>query len=113
MRAMKAVPTRRLVTTGDQNTVAKTIDDFFDDTMKHLIRRHGAERKYFEIKSGELTDGPEHITDDRATYLVYRTRMVVATVLETRNEFNHVIYPFFRDLRGFKDMMRDTKRYSN
>jgi len=98
MVEMKPIPSPIMVTTGDQDKVQETIDSFFLETARYLKQNNliGC-----EIKSGEIAYNPRQVTDDRITYLLYQDQ-VVAGVLETRTEFNHVCYTFFRNLEGLE-----------
>ncbi|MBI2669405.1 hypothetical protein HYX14_06200 [Candidatus Woesearchaeota archaeon] len=97
---MNPVPNPIIVNTGEQHRVSKTIDDFFLETRDFIQERYNVQEPEFEIKSGELAYHSTQITDDRITYLSYRD-MILASVFETRTEFNYVRYTFFRNLEGF------------
>jgi len=104
---MNPIPNRICVTTGEQHTVQKTIDDFFDETREFIKETYGIQGGYemhFEKKFGELAFRPDVVTNNRITYLSYRD-LVLATVFETRTEFNHVMYTFFRNLEGIEELM--------
>lgn len=87
---MKPVPKPITVITGDQHTVQKTIDDFFYD-MGEFVKKRYSGPSDFQIKSEEIVRGP-----DRRTYMVYNGKIILASVLETRTEFNNVRYTFSR-----------------
>ena len=98
---MKPIPKPITVTTGEQEKVTNTIDDFFKDTLDFLKEKYCIEGSPgFEIKSGELAYHSLQITDDRITYLKYKEN-ILASVFETRTENNFVKYTFFRNLEGF------------
>lgn len=100
---LDSVPNSITVNTGDQIIVSETIDDFFIQTKDIVQEAYGLQDLGFQIKSGELSNGPNHVTDDRVTYLSYRD-VVLASVLATRTEFNYVRYTFFRNSEGVKDL---------
>lgn len=85
------------VNTGEQGTVSKTIDDFFIETRDFIRQKYKVQESEFYIKSGELAYNSFQITNDRITYLSYKD-MILASVFETRTEFNYVRYTFFRNL---------------
>lgn len=92
------IPLSITMNTGDQETVQKTIDDFFQDTIELVLKQVGnQERRYLEIRVQNLYDSQRTILNDRVNLLLYRQR-VIAIVSETRNDFNHVVYDFFRNL---------------
>lgn len=99
---MNPVPKSITVNTGDQHTVTKTIDDFFMETRRHIEEFFKGHPIHFQIKSGNVSYQPNVVTDDRVTYLMYRQR-VVASVVETRTDFNYVHYDFFRNLEGLEE----------
>lgn len=100
---MKPIPTSFIVNTGEQEKVQKTIDDFFVETKEFIEGMYKVQEWQFHIKSGEVAYNYMQVTDDRITYLEYRD-MVLASVFETRTEFNHVRYTFFRNLGGFGEL---------
>lgn len=99
---MNKIPETATVNTGDGGRVHRTIDDFFSDTIESLEKDEGADRRFFEVKSGNITKGGNmmHVTDDRLTYLSYKG-YIIACVTETRTEFNYVRYTFFRNTDAF------------
>lgn len=100
---MKQIPNPIVVNTGEQDRVSKTIDDFFLETKEFVQENYCVQEPDFMIKSGELAYNSPQITDDRITYLSYRD-LVLASVFETRTEFNYVRYKFFRNLEGFEEL---------
>lgn len=98
---MEPVPSRITVTTGNQETVQSTIDRFFSETRRELERILALRESPdpFQLRSGELAYRPDQLSNDRVTTLVYKDQ-VIATVIETRTEGNHVAYTFFQDLRN-------------
>ncbi len=100
---MNPIPNPITVNTGEQETVSKTIDDFFIETRDFVRKTYKVQESEFQIKSGELAYNSFHITDDRITYLSYRD-MVLASVFETRTESNYVRYTFFRNVEGFGEL---------
>lgn len=92
------VPEPFTAETGDQHKAAKTIDDFFQETITLIKASHKAGPLHLSIESGEIVL-PGVVTDNRVTYLIYRDR-VVACVMDTRTELNHVHYDFFRNLEN-------------
>jgi len=98
---MKPVPESITVNTGDQHQVAPLIDQFMVETVeavKEVTKTHIGD---FKIESGEVSDGPNHISNDRVTYPGFRNQ-VIALVMETHTGLNHVRYDFFRDLKGLR-----------
>lgn len=100
---MNPIPNPIIVNTGEQERVSKTIDDFFIEIKDFIQEKYKVQESEFEIKSGELAYNSTQITDDRITYLSYRD-VILASVFETRTEFNHVRYTFFRNLEGFREL---------
>ena len=100
---MNPIPNPIIVNTGEQERVAKTIDDFFVETKEFIEKHYEVQESEFQIKSGEIAYNSTQITDDRITYLSYRD-MILANVFETRTEFNYVHYTFFRNLDGFGEL---------
>jgi len=100
---MNSIPNPITVNTGEQERVSKTIDDFFIETRDFILRTYKVQESGFEIKSRELANNSSQITDDRVTYLVYKD-MILASVFETRTEFNYVRYTFFRNSEGFEEL---------
>ncbi len=100
---MNLIPNPLIVNTGEQHRVSKTIEDFFLETRAFIQKRYNVKESEFEIKSGELAYNSTQITDDRINYLSYGN-MILASVFETRTEFNHVRYTFFRNLEGFREL---------
>ncbi len=90
------VPKPITVDTEEQSKVARTIDDFFQETIGIIRASHKGGPFHVQIESGEITL-PGIVTDNRVMYLLYQER-VVACVLETRTELNHIHYDFFRNL---------------
>ncbi|MDP2925400.1 MAG: hypothetical protein Q8N99_03445 [Nanoarchaeota archaeon] len=101
---MEKIPKRTTVNTGDQDLVQETIDDFFTDTLEFILKNIGEDnRRYFEIRVQGLYNPPNTCLDDMIHLLLYKQR-VIAVVTETRNDFNYVVYDFFRNLshmRGY------------
>ncbi len=98
---MKQIPYQITVNTGEQERISSTIDDFFLETRDFILKSYEVRESELQIKSGELAYAPSGpITDDRIKYLSCRD-MVLAAVFETRTEFNHIRYTFFRNLDGF------------
>lgn len=100
---MKHRPAPLTVNTGEQHKVSKTIDDFFTETKNFVQKNHEAHDIYFQIKSGEIGYIFSQLSNDKITYLSYRDQ-VIASVLETRTEFNHIRYTFFRNLNDLKNL---------
>ncbi len=96
---MKPLPPSIIVNTGEQENVSKTIDDFFVETRDFVRQTYEVYESEFNIRSGELAYNSAQLTDERITYLSYKS-MILASVFETRTEFNHVMYTFFRNLEG-------------
>jgi hypothetical protein len=101
----ESVPGSITVNTGGQERIAQLIDQFMQETVEAVKSLVGAHEHDFRIESGELSDGPSHVTDNRSTYLKYKER-VVAVIMETRTELNFVRYDFFRNLEGLKKARR-------
>jgi len=99
---MKPIPNPIMVNTGEQERVAKTIDDFFVETRDFAKKIYKLRESEFQIKSGELAYSSQ-ITDDRVTYISYKD-IILAGVFETRTEFNRVRYTFFRNLEGLRNI---------
>ena len=100
---MNPIPNPIIINTGEQSRFSKTIDDFFLETRDFIQERYDVQESEFKIKSGELAYNSTQITDDRITYLSYKD-MILASVFETRTEFNYVRYKFFRNLEGFEEL---------
>ncbi|MBU0929680.1 MAG: hypothetical protein KJ623_01255 [Nanoarchaeota archaeon] len=104
---MKPVPNPITLNTDYHGEISKIIDDFFIET-KEFVEEYYEAPKWdvpkigWQIRSGEIAYDTVQITNDRITYLTYRDMFILASVLETRTEFNYVHYTFFRDLDGFK-----------
>ena len=111
---MKPIPDAVTVNTGDQHLVRQTIDDFFMDTAEHLKTNYGLRPgpNPFIIESGALAYNGLTPGDDRVTYLSF-CQKIVATVMETRTDFNHVQYTFFRNLDGVGELVERQKRLYN
>jgi hypothetical protein len=101
---MNFIPNPIIVNTGEQYMVIKTIDDFFLETKNFFERTYDLDESEFQIKSGQLAYNAMQVTDDRITYLTYGD-MILASVLETRTEFNHVRYTFFRNEGGLEELV--------
>ena len=93
------VPKSITVNTGGEHEVAPIIDQFMAETASFVTMALRARIEDFRIESGEVSDGPNHISNDRVTFLKYKSQ-VIALVMETRTEFNFVRYDFFRNLKG-------------
>src|SRR3989344_6739908 len=104
---MKPIPQSITVTTGDQYLVQPTIDDFFADTTEHLKNDYGLQPRPdpFRIESGEINYRGLAASDHRVAYLCFFDR-VVATVMETRTDFNNVQYAFFRNVEGVEELVQ-------
>ena len=100
---MNQIPNTITVNTGEQERVSKTIDDFFTETRDFVQQNYEVQESEFNIRSGELAYNPSQITDDRITYFSYRD-IILASVFETRTEFNYVRYTFFRNLEGLGEL---------
>ena len=100
---MNPTPNPIRVNTGEQQRVSKTIDDFFVETREFIEKTYEVQESEFGIRSGEIAYNPLQVTDDRITYLFYKD-MILASVFETRTEFNYVQYTFFRNLEGFGEL---------
>lgn len=100
---MNPIPNPITVNTGEQERVSKTIEDFFIGIKEFIEKHYEVQEFWWQIRSGELASNPTQLTNDRTTYLSYKDR-VLACVLETRTEFNHVRYTFFRNIRGFGEL---------
>lgn len=100
---MNPIPDTLIVNTGEQEIVTKTIDDFFIETRDYIKETYRVENSKFQIKSGELAYHFSQITDDRITYLSYKD-IILASVFETRTEFNYIRYTFFRNLDRFEEL---------
>jgi hypothetical protein len=98
---MKRIPESITVNTGDQHQVVPLIDQFMAETLESVKKAIEAHDHDFKVESGEVSDGPNHVSNDRVTYLRFKDQ-VVALVMETRTELNHVRYDFFRDMRGLR-----------
>ncbi|HII16068.1 MAG TPA: hypothetical protein HA362_07185 [Nanoarchaeota archaeon] len=91
------IPKRITVQTGGQHIVQKSIDDFFIETMALIAASRQIGPLDIRIETGEFAYRPGVATDNGFTYMMYKGQ-VVACVLETRTESNHVHYDFFRNL---------------
>lgn len=100
---MNPVPPPITANTGEQERVVKTIDNFFAETKKFIEKNYEVQESEWKIKSGEIAYNSSCITDDRITYLACKEK-ILAGVFETRTEFNHVHYTFFRNLGGLKEL---------
>ena len=105
---MKPAPSSIFASTGEDEEARNTVDNFLNETeefVKYYLDRE--EPNFFERKIGELAffdslhrKGDKfysQVTDNGVTYLTYEGS-VLAGVLETRTEFNHIQFTFFRDL---------------
>lgn len=108
---MKPIPGSITVITGDQHLIRPTIDNFFMDTAEHLKTNYGLRPgpNPFIIESGALAYNGLTPGDDRVTYLSFFQK-IVATVMETRTNFNHVQYTFFRNLEGVEELVQRHNR---
>lgn len=106
---MNPIPKPITVNTGEQGRVTKTIDDFFIETKDFVQQNYEVQELDFRIRSGGLSYETPQITNDRITYLAYKD-MILASVFETRTEFNYVRYTFFRNLGGFGELVRKRKQ---
>jgi len=104
MKILNLIPKPIIINTGEQQKVSKIIDTFFVETKEFIKRNYNVKENEFEIKSGELAYTSSQITDDRVTYLRYRD-IPIASVFETRTEFNRIIYNFFRNLDGLEELV--------
>ena len=79
------------------------IDEFFNNTKAYLESVHDSSVPHeFRIRTAGFDySGTE--SNDRATYLFYDDRYVVAGVIRTRNMFNNVRHTFFRNLDFLDD----------
>lgn len=110
---MKPVPESVIVNTGEQHLIRPTIDNFFQDTAECIKAdyRLAPGPNPFLINSGRVAYypfpdmGKAPITDDRVTYLSFNGR-VIALVMETRTEYNHVQYTFFRNTSGIEELVQ-------
>jgi hypothetical protein len=107
-KCMNPIPKSITVNTGEQHSLTKTIDDFFVETKEFAQQTYGLLESGFQIRSGELAYHSHQITNDRVTYLAYMD-VVLASVFETRTEFNYVKYTFFRNEAGFGELVRKKK----
>ena len=107
---MNPIPDPITVNTGEQERVSKTIDNFFIETREFIEKQYTLQKVGWGIKSGGVAYRPEQVTNDRITYLSYKDA-VLAVVLETRTEFNHVQYTFFRNLEGFNKLFAKKKKF--
>lgn len=87
------VPRSIIVDIEEKPRIQHMMDGFFQERVCDLTRS-GFDRNFFQIRSGEIAYHGDTITDDRVTILLYQDA-VVAGVLETRTEGNHVRYDFF------------------
>ena len=97
---MKSIPQQITVDRGQQNTIQKTIDDFFSETRDFVKDyKKTIHPSEVEIKSRELSvDKNSPITEDsRVTYLTYKDS-VIAAVFETKTELDKIRYTFLRNL---------------
>lgn len=102
---MNPIPYPITVTTGEQEQVTKTIDDFFSDTKRSIESYYEMPEPGWQIKTGEISYNSTSITDDRVTYLSYQDK-IIAGVLVTRTEFNYICYTFFRNIEGLGKLAR-------
>ena len=100
---MNPIPNPIVVNTGGQSTVTNTIDDFFLETEQFIRENYNVQKSEFEIKSRRLEQQSLQVTNDRVTYLCYQD-MILASIFETRTEFNYVRYTFFRNLGSLNEL---------
>ena len=100
---MNPIPNPIVVNTGGQSTVTNTIDDFFLETERYVRENYKVQKSEFEIKSGGLAADFSQMSNDRITYLCYQD-LVLASIFETRTEFNYVRYTFFRNLGSLNEL---------
>ena len=93
---MEPVPTQRTLQVGNEQ-IGEIIDKFLRERAEHAETEEGVSRRTLEVKTGEISYREGVITNDRITYLTDGDR-ILAGVLETRTEFNHERYTFFRDI---------------
>lgn len=91
---MKPIPHATTVSIGEQEIVQKTIDSFFLETKEFIGKRYEVQESLFRIESGGIAYRQSQITNDRITYFCYKDS-VLASVLETRTEFNNIRFTFF------------------
>ena len=115
---MIKIPRSREVQVEDQLKLVTEIDTFFKEVYDDVVRRFNIPKEYqiessvshFEIRRQTLTsrlyDGSKNSvgSDDNLKTLVYKDR-VIAGVLATRTEFNHVSYAFFTNLENLEDLV--------
>jgi len=77
--------------TGETSQCHDKIEEFFIDTRKAINDLD----LYFEIRVKNHKD-----SEDERTHMLLYKEQVIATVIETRTEFNNVRYDFFRNLEG-------------
>ncbi|MAF35535.1 hypothetical protein CL622_00260 [archaeon] len=96
---MKPVP--EPFTSTDSIGYQDKIDTFFIETRDYLRQHYEPKSLSFEIKSGEIVYPPSKIGNDRVTYLTCDD-LIVAHILEVRDQHNYTQFVFSRDLRKFK-----------
>ena len=106
---MIELPEPVCVNTGDQGSVYRTIETFFDEVENFLEPKPLWRRSYIERRLGELVK-PRGIdkaeSDDKMHMLLYYAE-VVAVVTETRNDANCIQFGFF--IRDLEKIFKETR----
>ncbi len=97
------VPESVLVNTGYSQPVYAQIDDFFNEIQNVLEPKPMYRPSLCEVRVNHLRKDRVEL-DDGVHLFLYRQR-VVANVVETRNDFNHVRFDFF--LADLEKVLRD------
>ena len=101
---MIEIPKSICINTGCQHAVQSTIDDFLKNVYDHIVEKLNLPdgnglHPNFKYKLEELHTLNGQPTDGGINYLKYQDT-VVAGVIETRTEFNHIQYDFFLNINN-------------
>lgn len=104
---MVNVPSRIRLNTGDCQPAYETIDSFLVEVYAYVRERFNLPtgcgmHPSFEKRIDEMYHATGSATNGCVHYLKYRG-CVVATVMETRTEFNYVEFNFFLNLENLID----------
>lgn len=95
---MEPIPKSVRVNTGEQGKVIETIDNFFVSTKDYIVDNRNGDLKDFEIRLEHMFIQGSSVPSNDAVHKLLYKQNVVAAVIETRTEFNHIQYDFFRNL---------------
>ncbi len=93
--------------TGESGNAHELMNNFFINTKEYIQSKlNDNDVNNFKIEGGYLVSSPsEVISDNIINYLTFREKYVVATMFETRTEFNYLQFTFFRDLSCLEELL--------